>query len=171
MSKFEQFLQVSESIIASCENVLVMKNVALREADFESTFDMIEKMQSLVCENFKDSDEFITNELFLALLNELYENAKCTIEVLEEYDDYESVTDSEVIELFDTIRSDIDTIRKMCESENESAHMCNDEVHTLDITEQEFDYIRMLILSDEYEDSNENEYKFITALRKKFCIN
>jgi hypothetical protein len=168
MSKFEQFLQVSESIIASCKNVQLMQNVALREADFESTFDFIEKMQSLVCENFKDSDEFITNELFLALLNELYENAKCTIEVLEEYDDYESVTDSEVIELFDTIRSDIDTIRKMCETENESAHM--QKVHTLDITEQEFDYIRMLILSDEYEDSNENEYKFITTLRKKFCI-
>ena len=115
ISKFEQFLQESESIIACTENVLDLIDCEIHEelvlfSDFESVRDTIEEMQSLVCSKYAESDNFTTDKEFVELSIELYQNAKYSIEALEEN---ESITTNEVCNQFEYLRSSIDTIRKL----------------------------------------------------------
>jgi hypothetical protein len=42
--------------------------------------------------------------------------------------------------------------------------------HNVILTDEQFAYIKMLIVSDKFEDSNENEYEMITNLRDTFNI-
>jgi hypothetical protein len=115
MTKFETFLLVSESIIACTEEVLDLIDCEIHEelvlfSDFESVRTTIEEMQSLVCSKYENSDNFTTDKKFVELSIELYQNAKYSIEALEEN---ESITSSELVEEFDNLRSHINTIRKL----------------------------------------------------------
>lgn len=126
MTKFETFLQVSESIIATHETALellenmfsderakydTLENTIIEDSDFESVRETVEKMQTFVCENFKDSDNFTTDAKFVELSIELYQNAKYSIEMLEEN---ESINETAIVMFFESIRDEIDTIRTMC---------------------------------------------------------
>jgi hypothetical protein len=115
ISKFEQFFQESESIIACTEEVLDLIDCEIHEelvffSDFESVRDTIEEMQSLVCSKYAESDNFTTDKEFLELSIELYQNAKYSIEALEEN---ESITTNEVCNQFAYLRSSVNTIRKL----------------------------------------------------------
>jgi hypothetical protein len=85
-------------------------DLRLQEADFDSVRSKVEEMQTFVCENFKDSDNFTTDKEFVELSIELYQNAKYSIEALEEN---ESITTNEVCNQFAYLRSSVNTIRKM----------------------------------------------------------
>jgi hypothetical protein len=126
MTNFEKFLIASEEVITSHEIVDellesifnderakldALENTLIEDSDFESIRTTIEEMQTFVCENFKDSDEFITNEKFVELSIELYQNAKYSIEALEEN---ESITTNfAIVMFFNSIFDNIDTIRKL----------------------------------------------------------
>ena len=117
MSKFETFLLISESIIATHETAieliedLKINTEDLQEADFESVRTTIEEMQSFVCSKYENSDNFTNDDEFVELSIELYRNAKYSIEALEEN---ESITETAIVMFFDSIRDEIDTIRTMC---------------------------------------------------------
>ena len=113
-TKFEIFLQESEAIIAQCENALELieeqkiSTEVLQFADFDSVRTTIEEMQSLVVHFYDDSDKFITDDNFVVLSIELYQNAKYSTEALEE-----SITDTEILNCFSYIRKSIDEIRNL----------------------------------------------------------
>lgn len=122
MSKFEEFLLVSEEIIASHESALdnidsrINEEVYL-ESDFESIRTTIEEMQTFVCENYENSDNFTTDAKFIELSIELYQNAKYSIEYLEDNEENESITTNfSIVMFFNSIFDNIDTIRKMCKN-------------------------------------------------------
>ena len=117
MTKFETFLLISESIIATHETAieliedLKINTEDLQEADFESVRTTIEEMQSFVCSKYENSDNFTNDDEFVELSIELYRNAKYSIEALEEN---ESINETAIVMFFDSIRDEIDTIRTMC---------------------------------------------------------
>ena len=126
MTNFEKFLIASEEVVTSheiadelLENIFkeerakydALENTLIEDSGFESIRTTIEEMQTFVCENFKDSDAFITNEKFVELSIELYQNAKYSIEALEEN---ESITTNfAIVMFFNSIFDNIDTIRKL----------------------------------------------------------
>lgn len=116
MTNFEEFLLVSESIIASCEEAICNLDCTEEVLEFsalDSVRNTVEDMQSLVCKKYENSDNFTNDDEFVTLSIELYQNAKYAIEYL--IDD-ESINDEYVLEQFTSIRKDIDTIRTMCKN-------------------------------------------------------
>ena len=116
MTKFETFLLVSEEIIASHETAieliedLKINTEDLQDADFDSVRSTVEQMQTFVCENYENSDKFTTDAKFVELSIELYQNAKYSIEALEEN---ESITETAIVMFFDSIRENVNNVRKL----------------------------------------------------------
>jgi hypothetical protein len=116
VSKFEQFLLVSEEIIAAHETAielledLKINTEDLQEADFDSVRSKVEEMQTFVCSKYENSDNFTTDKKFVELSIELYQNAKYSIEALEEN---ESINETAIVMFFDSIRENVDSIRKL----------------------------------------------------------
>jgi hypothetical protein len=124
MTNFEKFLLVSEEIIAAHETAielledLKINTEDLQEADFDSVRSKVEEMQTFVCTKYEqsyfatveESEKFTTDAKFVELSIELYQNAKYSIEALEEN---ESINETAIVMFFHSIRENVDLIRKL----------------------------------------------------------
>lgn len=101
-----------ESIISMVENVVEFAmddettTNLLKHEDFENIRTIAEELQSLVLGS--DYDEYIvtTDSEFDELSITLYQDVKYIVEALEE-----SITNTEILELFDSIRDSVNYIR------------------------------------------------------------
>lgn len=162
MTNFEMFLQESESIIACTENVLDLIDCDIHEelvlfSDFESVRTTIEEMQTLVCTKYENSDNFLTDDEFVELSIELYQNAKYSIEALEED---ESVTSNEICEQFEYLRSSVDKIRNMIRLETKVVNFTNDEIQLILEALQEYS------ISFELDESHDMKQNIVNKLLK-----
>jgi hypothetical protein len=116
-TKLDSFFNECESITAMHETVYELLNDTefnqiVLDSDFESIRTTLEEMQTLVA-TFYTNDNFSKDSDFVELSIELYQNAKYSIEALTENDEDESITDTKVLELFDSIRDCVDNIRSL----------------------------------------------------------
>jgi hypothetical protein len=116
-TKLDSFFNECESITAMHETVYELLNDTefnqiVLDSDFESIRTTLEEMQTLVA-TFYTNDNFSKDSDFVELSIELYQNAKYSIEALTENDEDESIADTKVLELFDSIRDCVDNIRSL----------------------------------------------------------